>query len=362
MSGVKNITIKQVALDAGVSIQTVSRVINNRYDVAPQTRQRVQEAINRLGYQPNAIARGLASRRSRTLGLVTYDFNDYAFTQVVTGAEEVAHQHGYFFMLGNSKCDPCEEPKYLRLLTQRHVDGVLFARLAGLDVQEFLNLLANSSVPVVVTGYHRRDLPISVVDVDNQAGARQAVEYLLENGHRQIACITGPLSAQSAIDRLAGYRQALENTGISYNPHWVVEGNFTARSGYLAMQKLFQTDRQFTAIFSHNDRMAIGALSALHQAGLRVPEDISIIGYDDIPEAEFANPPLTTIRQNMVEIGAAAARLLIHLVENPGAAAEQVLLGTQLVLRQSVHPHWTDFSPHPAASHHEAIETQQSDG
>jgi LacI family transcriptional regulator len=334
----KHVTINQVAREAGVSIQTVSRVINHRYDVAPETRQRVQEAINRLGYQPNAIARGLASSRSRTLGLITYDFNDRSFTQVVTGAEAEAHRYDYFFMLGNASCDPTDEPKYLRLLSERHVEGVLFARQGSPNDLEHLSNLQKSGVPVVTTGYHQPGIPLATVDVNNQEGGRKATECLLRNGHVHIAAITGPLSSQSACDRDLGYRLALESAGIVANPQLVAEGDYSHRSGYLAMKQILSAGCPFTALFAHNDRMAIGAISALGEAGLRAPEDVSVVGYDDIPEAEFANPPLTTIHQPMVDVGAAAARLLIKMVEDPGAAPEQILFETELVWRSSVIP------------------------
>jgi LacI family transcriptional regulator len=332
----KHITINQVAREAGVSIQTVSRVINHRYDVSAETRQRVQEAIQRLGYQPNAIARGLASRRSRTLGLITYDFNDYSFTQVVTGAEAEAHQHDYFFMLGNASCDPSDEPKYLRLLSERHVEGVLFARQGCQGDMDHLANLQESGVPVVTTGYHQLGIPYAMVDVNNQDGGRKATECLIQNGHTRIASITGPLSSQSAADRDRGYRIALESTGIGHDPQLVAEGDYSHRSGFLAMQQILSSACPFTALFAHNDRMAIGAISALRKAGLRVPEDVSVVGYDDIPEAEFANPSLTTVRQPMVAVGAAAARLLIKMVEDPELTPEQVLFETELVWRSSV--------------------------
>jgi LacI family transcriptional regulator len=334
----KHTTINQVAQEAGVSIQTVSRVINNRYDVAPETRQRVQEAVVRLGYQPNAIARGLASRRSRTLGLITYDFNDYSFTQVVTGAEAEAHKANYFFMLGNAICDPQEEPQYLRLLTERHVEGVLFARLGNQDDMEHLSNLHINGVPVVTTGYHRPGTPFAMVDVNNQEGGYKATGCLLKNGHSQIACITGPMNSQAAFDRHQGYMQALAEAGIAYQPYLVDEGDYSHRSGYQAMARLLAGGHPFTALFAQNDRMAIGAISALHTAGRRIPEDISVVGYDDFPEAQFSNPPLTTIRQPMEAVGAAAARLLIKMVEDPDATAEQVLFETELVWRGSVAP------------------------
>ena len=305
----------------------------------PETRLRVQEAVARLGYQPNAIARGLASRRSRTLGLITTDFTDYSFTQVVTGAEAEAHKDDYFFMLGSASCDPEDEPKYLRLLTERHVEGVLFARLGGQDdLENLMSNLEKREVAVVTTGSHRPETPFAQVDINNQEGGYKATHCLLQNGHTQIACITGPLSAQSAFDRTQGYRQAMAEAGIACQPQLVVEGEYTHRSGYSAMKIILASGQPFTALFAESDRMAIGALSALHEAGRRVPEDISVVGYDDIPEAEFANPPLTTLRQPMEAVGAAAARLLIKMVEDPEAAAEQILFETELVWRASVAP------------------------
>lgn len=341
------VTIRQVAETAGVSIQTVSRVINNRYDVAAETRQRVQGAIQQLGYQPNAIARGLASKRSQTLGIVTYDFSDQFFTQVVTGAEREAHRHNYFLMLGSTVCGPNEEPKYLRLLTERHVEGVLLARLeGGQDDEIHLRELSELGVPVVVTGFHPDRYDFHLVDIDNHAGGYLAARCLIENGHRRIATITGPLTSQSARDRLAGYQKALAEAEIPYDERLVVEGEYSHRSGYQAMQQLLERKVPFDAIFSHNDRMAIAAISALRAAGLRVPEDISIVGYDDIPEAEFAVPPLTTIRQPAVEVGASAVRLLFNMIDHPETPPQKVILGVELIRRESVARKSTDESAH----------------
>jgi len=339
MSVSKNVTIDQVAREAGVSIQTVSRVINNRYDVAAETRQRVQDAVIRLGYQPNAIARGLASRRSRTLGLVTHDFNDHFFTQVVTGAEEEAHRNNYFCMLGSSTCSLDEMPKYLRLLTERHVEGVLFAREGGPDELDQINRIAQDGTPAVIVGFHRDGQTFSSVDINNIDGGRRATECLLQYGHMRIACITGPLRTQSAQDRLSGYRLALESAGLSYDPEIVVEGSYgnsSFGSGYRGMKRLLEVDPSITAVFAQNDRMGVGALTALQQAGLRVPEDLSMVGYDDSPEAEYSAPPLTTIRQDTVRVGALAVQILLRHIEDNSLPPEQILLNTELVWRGSV--------------------------
>ncbi len=335
----KHITINQVAQTAGVSIQTVSRVINNRYDVAAETRQRVQDAIAELGYQPNAIARGLASKRSRTLGLVTFDFNDIFFTQVVTGAEEEAHQHDYFFMLGSSQCSTNEMPKYLRLLSERHVDGVLFAREGSPHELEHILRLASEGTPVVVVGYHFRDQLFNAVDIDNVDGGGQATRHLLDFGHQRIGCITGPIVTQSAQDRLAGYRQALASAGVDYDPRLVVEGAYGTGShaaGYHGMKQLLAQASGLTAVFAQNDRMAVGAMTAIREAGYRIPDDISVVGYDDTPDAEFASPPLSTVRQPTIRVGEEGVRLLLRIIDNPGQAPEQIILSTELIARSSV--------------------------
>jgi LacI family transcriptional regulator len=332
----KHVTIQQVAESAGVSIQTVSRVLNNRPDVSPQTRQRVQQIISDLGYQPFAIARGLASQRTYTLGLIASDFSDYWFSQVVTGAEIEAHEHSYFFMLGNTGGDPLEEPKFLRLLKQRHVEGFLFVRASRPNDLEHLRNLQKSGIPIVTTGFYLPLAEFGVVEVDNVRGGRKATQYLIELGHSQVAMITGPSDWKSVSDRTQGYIQALGSAELTPNPDLIVHGeNWLHRSGYEAAKELLKKKQPFTALFAQNDRIASGAINALKEAGFRVPQDVSIVGYDDIPEAEFSDPPLTTIRQPMQEVGKAATRLLIKMIEDPTSTPQQILFDTELVIRSS---------------------------
>lgn len=335
MNHVKHVTIKQVAEQAGVSIQTVSRVLNNRPDVSEETRQRIQNIIDQTGYQPFAIARGLASKRTYTLGLVAADFSDFWFSQVVTGAEKEAHEHSYYFMLGSSTCNPEDEPKFLRLLTERHVEGVLFVRASCADESEHLIRLKEMGIPVVTTGHYLPESGLAMVDVDNVGGGRKATEYLLSLNHKSIAMITGPSGWNSACDRTEGYLQALQAHGVSPNPELIIEGTWLHKDGYLSMKTLLGKKAPFTAVFAQNDRIARGAISVLHEAGLRVPQDISVVGYDDIPEAEFSDPPLTTIRQPMEEIGRAATRLLIQMIEDREAIPNQLLFDTELIVRSS---------------------------
>jgi DNA-binding LacI/PurR family transcriptional regulator len=332
----RHITIKQVAEKAGVSIQTVSRVLNKRPDVSPETRKRVQQVMEGLSYQPYAIARGLASKRTYTLGLIAPDFTDYWFAQVATGAEAEAHEHGYFFMLGTTGMNPQDEPKFLRLLTERHVEGILFIRAEHLKDLEHLRKLQQSGIPVVSTGLYVPGSEFSFVEVDNLDGARQATQHLINLGHRQIAMITGPQGLNSVENRTQGYLQALQSGGLVPNPELIIQGqSWWHRTGYEAMKALLNKKLPFTALFAHNDRLARGAMMALSEAGLKVPQDVSIVGYDDTPEAEFADPPLTTIRQPMCAVGKAAAHLLITLIEDPNAAPQQLLFNTELVNRSS---------------------------
>jgi DNA-binding LacI/PurR family transcriptional regulator len=336
MAGNRHITIKQVAAKAGVSIQTVSRVLNKRPDVSPETRERIEQIIQSLGYQPYAIARGLASNRTYTLGLISPDFTDYWFAQVATGAEAEAHAHGYFFMLGTTGVNPQDEPKFLRLLTERHVEGILFIRAEHLKDLEHLRKLQQSGIPVVTTGVYIPGSEFSFIEVDNLAGARQATQHLLDLGHRQIATLMGPPGLNSVENRTQGYLQALQSAGIAPNPELVIRAqSWWHRAGYDGMKALLNKKVPFTALFAHNDRLARGAMMALNEAGLKVPQDISIVGFDDIPEAEFADPPLTTIRQPMRQVGKAAAQLLISLIEDRNAAPQQLLFDTELVSRSS---------------------------
>ena len=227
MLGKLRVTMSQVALEAQVSTQTVSRVVNNRPDVSPETRQRVQEVIARLGYQPNAIARSLVSRRTRTLGLITADFSDYFFTQVIAGAEAQARQRGYFFMLGSTERNLQDEPEYIRLLTERQVEGILFARPSTEPDDRHLAGLLREGVPVVTTAYHLPGEALTVVDVDNVDGGQRGTQCLIDGGHTRIGMITGSLYWKSVNDRSQGFRQALELAGLPFRQEYIEVGDWS---------------------------------------------------------------------------------------------------------------------------------------
>ncbi len=337
MASSKRVNIDSVARAAGVSAQTVSRVVNDRPDVSPATRARIKALMREMGYQPSAIARSLASHRIRTLGLITSDFSDYFFTQVIVGAEQEAREHGYLFMLGSPALNSQDEPEYIRLFSEQHVAGFLFARAGSEpDDQRFVEL-NQSGVPIVIVpgNYHISSEQLAVVDVDNRMGGLNAARHLLDAGHKRFAMIEGPAGWKSVNDRSAGFRLELEAQGISLSNQLVSNGDWSYSSGHQAMRQLLERGESFTALFVHNDQMAIGAMRALRETGKRIPKDVAIVGYDDIPASEYADPPLTTVRQPMREVGTVAARLLIQKIEQNDQSGEQVLLQPELVVRDT---------------------------
>lgn len=329
-------TIRDVAAAAGVSYQTVSRVINDRPDVADETRQRVKRVIEELDYQPSAVARSLASRETRILGLITADFADYFFTQAIVGAEAEARQAGYHIILGSTERNLEDEPEYLRLLTEREVDGILFARPSTEGDSHHVLSMLRGDVPIVTTAYSIPGEALMVVDIDNEEGGRQATQCLIGAGHRDIALIAGPPGWRSVSARTAGHLRALLDAGLTYNPARTDQGDWSYESGYLAMHRLLAKDTPFTALFAHNDRMAIGAMRALREAEHRIPQDVAVVGYDDIPAAAYCYPPLTTVHQPMQEVGRLAVRLLIRMIHDPTLERKETLLSPWLIGRGTV--------------------------
>jgi LacI family repressor for deo operon, udp, cdd, tsx, nupC, and nupG len=326
-------TIRDVAAAAGVSYQTVSRVINERPDVADGTRRRVLEVIEQLDYQPSAVARGLASRKTHTLGLITQDFSDYFFTQVIVGAEAEARRHGYYFILGSTERNPDDEPEYLRLLAEREVDGILFARPSTEGDPQHVRWLIGRNTPLVTTSYSIPGEALMVVDVDNVDGGRQAAECLIEAGHKEIGMIAGPPAWKSVQDRSRGCAMALQAAGLALAPARIEHGDWSYGGGYWAMRRLLERGTRLTALFAHNDRMAIGAMRALREAQVDIPDDVALVGYDDTPPASYSYPPLTTVHQPMQEVGTVAVQLLLQMIEDPDVERRETLLKPYLVHR-----------------------------
>jgi DNA-binding LacI/PurR family transcriptional regulator len=322
-------TIRDVAARAGVSHQTVSRVINDNPQVTAATRERVLASIRELGFVPSPLARGLLSNQTRSLGVVAEDISDHFFARMAAGAEAEARRRGYYLMIGSVEPGD-DEAGYLRLMLERRVEGLIVARPSVPLSAEALT----AGIPVVAVGVGAHT-DVSVVDVDNHQGGYDAAKHLLERGHRRIATIVGPAPWPSAAARLEGYRQALQEAGadelVEHAADWGLE------DGLAAASRLLERDAGFTALFAHSDLIALGAIRRLREAGLRVPDDVSVVGYDDLPIADYVEPALTTVHQPMREVGAVAAGLLLDQLERgaplPPAAH---LLPARLVVRQSV--------------------------
>jgi DNA-binding LacI/PurR family transcriptional regulator len=333
----KRPTSADVALAAGVSRTTVSFVLNGRQDVKIplETRERVLAAAERLGYHPHAPARQLAGGRSHIVALVLHQTpeqvaGDAVLAETLRGFASAARAEGFRVMVEPLAPDG-PHSTYTDLLRAQHADGLVVSG-PRIDDPSLLELVRDG-FPIVLQG-SLPDVAVSSVDVDNVAGSRGAVEHLIALGHRRIACITNaPLVYTAARDRLAGYREALEGAGIELDPALVAEGAFDAPSGHSAMAHLLATTT-FDAAFVASDVVALGAIGALREAGRRVPDDISIVGFDDIPLAGYFDPPLTTVHLPAFELGQAAGRSLIDRI-NDRPVPERTLLPTELVVRSS---------------------------
>jgi LacI family transcriptional regulator len=337
----KRVTIRQVAEQAGVSTQTVSRVLNHRPDVAPATRQRVQEIIDRLGYQANNIARSLVQGRSFTLGVVCWGLEYFGPLSTISGIEQEASELGYVLLLslirqpGSSAIRPL-----LRDMLARQVDGIVWAVPEIGSNRDWIGE-EHSGLPVPVVFLSMRPQPgLSVVAVDNRAGGRMATRHLLDVGCENVGLITGPLTWWEARQRQSGWQDALQQAGIPIRDNLVVEGDWQPPSGERGVRQLLEQRPDVDAVFVSNDQMALGALQAARKLGVRVPEDLALVGFDDIPESVYFHPPLSTVRQDMVELGRCAVRELARTIEatQQGQAVVEpktTLLEPELIIRES---------------------------
>ncbi len=330
-----NYTLEEIARLAGVSRSTVSRVINHHPNVRPEVRERVWRIIREVGYQPHAAARNLVTRRSQIVGVVIPEtipkvFSDPYFPAVLRGIFDALMERGYHLML-SLLSPPQEEDFYQRALRGRVVDGIIV--LSAQVTDPLIRRAYEEGLPVVSIGRYPQEPGVSYVDADNVGGGRMATEHLLRLGWRRVATIAGPQTMAPGIDRLEGYRAALQAWGIRPSPDWIAEGDFTEAGGYMAMRRLLSARPD--AVFVASDLMAMGALKALREAGLRVPEDMAIVGYDDVELAQFTDPPLTTVRQPIYELGRVAVQLLLHQLEEDVREPQRVILPTELVIRAS---------------------------
>ena len=330
-------TLEEVARLAGVSRATVSRVVNGSPRVSGDVRRNVQTAVEQLGYVPNRAARSLVTRRSGSIAVVITEptgrlFSDPFFPRLLRGVSTTlsARDIQVVLLMPETVSDSQRTSDYL---SAGHVDGALLVSLHGDD--PLPGRITAARIPTVVVGRPLRDSAVSYVDVDNRGGARSAVEHLLTNGRRAIAHIGGPLDMVAATDRLAGFRDALTEAGITPDRTLEATADFTQQGGAAAMERLLAARPDLDAVFAASDLMAAGAMSVLDAAGRRVPGDVAVVGYDDSPVAATSRPPLTSVRQPIEEMGQETARLLIDLVEGADRAPRRVILATQLIRRAS---------------------------
>jgi LacI family transcriptional regulator len=332
------LTLEKIGKLAGVSRSTVSRVVNGDTHVRDQVRDRVWQLVRENGYQPHAAARSLVTHRTRIIGVIIPEalaklFADPFFPLLLRGVTETCNTHDYYLMLSLFNGPAGQSEMHRRVVRSGHLDGAIVAS-TRLDDPLVLRLLQDQ-VPFVLVGRHP-DPQVNYVDVDNVSAARMATEHLIRLGHVRIATITGPLNMVQAQDRLAGYRQALEAHRIPLDEALIAEGDFTEIAGATGVQHLLPAAP--SAIFVASDMMAIGALKALRQAGLRVPADVALVSFDDVPIASVVEPALTTVRQPIEKLGSMAADLLLTLIENgtdAQASVHRIVLPAELVVRQS---------------------------
>jgi LacI family transcriptional regulator len=324
------VTLAMVAEAAGVSPSTVSRILTGNARVSDDKRKAVEDAIARLNYQPNVLARGLAQGRTLSIGVLTQDINSPFYGQAHRGIEDELVGTGIVPLFVSGHWNVQDEAERMTHLLGRRVDGVivLTGRLTDEQIREYAR-----RVPIVVTGRTLKGSNIASMRVDDFKGAHRATQHLVELGHRRIAHIAGPQDHADSVERLKGYRKALEEGGIGFDPKLVVYADFHEPSGVLAINQLLDAKQSFTAVFASNDQTAYGARLALYQRGIKVPDDVSLIGFDDLPASRYVIPPLSTIHQPVYELGQAAARVLLKLIE--GGKSRVALPEPQLVARES---------------------------
>lgn len=336
----ERITIDEVAKLAYVSRSVVSRVLNNHSNVSDEARRRVQEVIDKYGYTPSRAARSLVTNRSYEISVLGPRGNDEVIANgfwslLLLGISETSIRRGYFVSLSMISTD-MECAINRRILTGHHFDGYVLVSKQIVDL--VAPSLLGRGIPGIVVGHHPQRPDLSYVDVDNSGGVREATEYLAGLGHRRIGVITGDMETQETRDRFAGYLRAMRAAGLTVEPGLIVEGDYSERSGFAAMNRLLAGAERPTAVLCMCDAMAVGAILALHEAGLSVPGDCSVVGFDDLPFASFTHPPLTTIRQPIYEMGGLVAGILIDAIEGIRSRPAHRKLDVQLVMRQTCAP------------------------
>lgn len=328
-----NVTIKDIARHAGVSVSTVSRVMNQKPDVKSETQERVTLAIEKLGYSPNSVARGLVLQRSNVIGFIASDITNPNFPQLARAVVARAKSHGYSVMIFDTAHDSKVEKEALRLLQSRQVDGIIL-NFGEANTDE-LEKLKKENFPIVQVYRKTPRSAISTIALNNEESGYKATKYLLDLGHRLIGHITPGVETQSGLERLSGYKRALDESGIPFRDQFVINGSNTASSGQDCMNSLLALNESVTAVFVSHDMMAVGAYEAVYSKGMQIPDDISIIGHDNIPIGNFVRPKLTTMDTHKDKLGEAGIDLLIEEIENSAALGKEKVFSADILIRES---------------------------
>ena len=330
----KKVTIQDIARTANVSKSTVSRVLNGNAPVNEAKKKAVLAAIDELDFQPNILARGLAGGRSMTIGIITQNIGSSFYDRITHGITSEFSGTDYTPIIVDGQWMGEQEENAIQTLLGRQVDGLIL--VGGTVSSEFLTQVQNSK-PLVILARLVPELSDYCIYVDNYQGAYSATKYLIDAGHKEIAHVTGIKTHQDSIRRCEGYKQALIDAGIEPNEELIVEGSFSGQSGVLAMESLLMRGVNFTAVFVSNDEMAQGARLALYRRSIRVPEDVSLVGFDDQPNSTYMTPPLTTMRQPAIEMGQKAALAIMNmLADSDYNSPETTVVVSELVIRESV--------------------------
>lgn len=329
-----NVTIYDVAREANVSMATVSRVVNGNPNVKPATRKKVKEVIDRLGYRPNAVARGLASKKTTTVGVIIPDISNMIFAELARGIEDIATMYKYNIILSNSDQNKDKELHLLNTMLGKQVDGIVF--MSGNITEEHVSEFEKSPVPIVLAGSIVNTDQIPSVNIDYEQAAYDAVSLFVEKGHKDIGIVIGPLHEPiNKEEKLKGYQRALQEAGLEYREEFVFEGDYTYDSGIDAFGKMLELDNKPTAIYVGSDEMAIGVIQGATDEGFNIPNDFEVISSDNTKLALMVRPQLTTIVQPLYDIGAVSMRLLTKLMNKEEVTEQKVILPHRIESRNS---------------------------
>jgi len=326
-------TLKDIGKEIGVSATTVSRALNNKPDISYETKQKIKEVAERLGYSPNALARSLKAKKTGSIGVLIADIADAFFAPIVKGIENTAREMGYSIILCDTSEEYEQEKIALEMMLEKRVDGLLITP-SQTEYKDILEL-KRRKIPFVLIGRYFDLVESDYVITDDIKGAFSAIDYLIKKGHKKILFINGPNYISSAKERLVGYKRALQENAILFDKSLVKEDALKMEDGYRIMKEVLSSGTKFTAVFAYCDFVILGVMQALEEAKLKVPEDIAIVGYDDVAFARFLQVPLTTVHIPKYELGKEAMRLLKKKIEGEIKEPQNVILPTRLVIRKS---------------------------